>query len=190
MASITQEDVLLILKLLDESPFDELHVETEGLKLWASKHRRGISSDEAAFEGTRPTPAPPIEPTSAAGQGQNLSATKLAGSKAEAQPPRQTLEQSAARQGLMPIIAPMLGTFYRTPKPGSPPYVDVGSLVNEDDPVCIIEVMKLFNTVKAGVRGRIAQICAEQGQMVEFQQTLFLIEKIHEEKDPPKASGA
>jgi acetyl-CoA carboxylase biotin carboxyl carrier protein len=167
MTSITQEDVLLILKLLDESAFDELHVETQDLKLWASKHGRGIS----------PPPTPTIEPTAAAGQEQNLSATKSAGSKAAAQLPKQTLEQSAARQGLMPIIAPMLGTFYRTPKPGAPPYVEEGSMVNEDDPVCIIEVMKLFNTVKAGVRGRIVQICAEQGQMVEFQQTLFLIEK-------------
>jgi acetyl-CoA carboxylase biotin carboxyl carrier protein len=177
MTSITQEDVLLILKLLDESPFDELHVETEGLKLRASKHGRGISPDEAAFGGKRPTPAPSLEHASAAGQGQNLSATKLAGSKREAQLPNRTLEQSAVREGLKPIIAPMLGTFYRTPKPGAPPYVEVGSMVNEDDPVCIIEVMKLFNTVKAGVRGRIVQICAEQGQMVEFQQTLFLIEK-------------
>ena len=56
MTSITQEDVLLILKLLDESAFDELQVETEGLKLWASKHGRGISLDEGAFEGKRPTP--------------------------------------------------------------------------------------------------------------------------------------
>jgi len=177
MTSITQEDVLLILKLLDESAFDELRLETEDLKLWATKHGRGISSDEAAFEGTRPTPAPPIEPTSAAGQGQNLSAMKLVGSKGEAQLPKPTFEQSAVREGLMPITAPMLGTFYRTPKPGAPSYVEVGSIVNEEDPVCIIEVMKLFNTVKAGVRGRIVQICAEQGQMVEFQQTLFLIEK-------------
>jgi biotin carboxyl carrier protein len=50
--------------------------------------------------------------------------------------------------------------------------------------------MKLFNTVKAGVRGRIAQICAEQGQMVEYHQTLFLVEKITEENDFPKASSA
>jgi biotin carboxyl carrier protein len=50
--------------------------------------------------------------------------------------------------------------------------------------------MKLFNTVKAGIRGRISQICAEQGQMVEYHQTLFLVEKITEENDFPKASSA
>ncbi len=180
MSSIQQDDVLLILKLLDESAFDELHVETEDLKLWASKHGRRIS----------PPTASAIEPTAADGQGPNLSATKLAGPKVEAQPPKQTPEQSAAREGLLPITAPMLGTFYRTPKPGAPPYVEVGSMVNEEDPVCIIEVMKLFNTVKAGVRGRIVQVCAEHGQMVEFQQTLFLVEEISEEKDLPKASPA
>jgi acetyl-CoA carboxylase biotin carboxyl carrier protein len=79
-------------------------------------------------------------------------------------------------EGLVAIKAPMLGTFYRTPKPGAPPFVEVGAMVDKDDPVCIIEVMKLFNTVKAGVQGRIAQICAEQGQLVEYQQVLFLIE--------------
>jgi acetyl-CoA carboxylase biotin carboxyl carrier protein len=178
MSSIQQEDVLLILKLLDESPFDELQVETEGLKIWASKQGRGIS----------PPPASTIEVTSKDGQEPDPSAAKSAGSKGEAQLPQQTLEQPAVPEGLMPITAPMLGTFYRTPKPGAPPYVEVGSVVNEEDPVCIIEVMKLFNTVKAGVRGRIVRICAEQGQMVEFKQNLFLVEKIREEKDLAKAS--
>jgi acetyl-CoA carboxylase biotin carboxyl carrier protein len=190
MTSITQEDVLLILRLLDESAFDELHVETEDLKLSARKHGKGIGLEEASLAESKSEPAITREPILTEVQDQSLSAMKSAGSNAEAQLPKQTGEQSAASQGLVPIKAPMLGTFYRTPKPGAPPYVDVGSLVNEDDPVCIIEVMKLFNTVKAGVRGRIAQICAEQGQMVEFQQTLFLIEKIHEEKDQPKASCA
>jgi len=50
-------------------------------------------------------------------------------------------------------------------------------MVGKDDPVCIIEVMKLFNTVKAGVQGRVAQICVEPGQLVEYQQILFLLEK-------------
>ena len=81
-----------------------------------------------------------------------------------------------AMEGFVAIKAPMLGTFYRTPKPGAPPFVEVGAMVAKDDPVCIIEVMKLFNTVKAGVQGKIARICAEQGQMVEYQQILFLVE--------------
>jgi acetyl-CoA carboxylase biotin carboxyl carrier protein len=82
-----------------------------------------------------------------------------------------------AMEGLVAIKAPMMGTFYRTPKPAAPPFVEVGAMVREDDPVCIIEVMKLFNTVKAGVQGRVARICVEQGQLVEYQQILFLLEK-------------
>jgi len=190
MTSITQDDVLLILKMLDESAFDELRIETGDLKLLARKHGKGISLDEAVFEDKRPTPVLKIEPTLDAEKDLNLSTMKLTESKVEVQLAKPTLEPSAASQNLMPIKAPMLGTFYRAPKPGAPPYVEVGSMVNEDDPVCILEVMKLFNTVKAGIRGRIAQICADQGQMVEFQQILFLVEKISEEKESPKASPA
>lgn len=71
----------------------------------------------------------------------------------------------------------MLGIFYSAPKPGSPPFVKLGDFVKKDDPVRIIEVMKVFSTVKAGVQGRITKICAENAQMVEFKQTLFLVEE-------------
>ena len=79
-------------------------------------------------------------------------------------------------EGLIPIKSPLLGIFYRSPKPGAPPFVEVGNSVTEDDTVCLVEVMKLFNTVKAGVKGRILKICAENNDMVEFNQTHFLIE--------------
>ena len=78
----------------------------------------------------------------------------------------------------------MLGTFYSAPKPGAPPFVEIGQLVREDDTVCIIEVMKLFNTVKAGLQGRIIKILAENAQMVEYQQTLFLVEEVSDGKKP------
>jgi acetyl-CoA carboxylase biotin carboxyl carrier protein len=78
----------------------------------------------------------------------------------------------------------MLGTFYRAPKPDAPPFVEVGQLVTKEDVVCIIEVMKLFNMVRAGVRGRIAKICAENAQLVEYKQVLFLLENIEEGKNP------
>lgn len=171
MSSIQQEDVLFILKLLDESSFDELHLENGDLKLHIQKHPRGKVFDPSVFfppaEG-EPTP----EERKQLSQPGGTAVLPASTAPMIQEPP----------PGFLAIRAPMLGTFYRTPKPGAPPYVEVGSMVNEEDPVCIIEVMKLFNTVKAGVQGRIAQICAEQGQMVEFQQILFLVEKIHEEK--------
>lgn len=173
MSSIQQEDVLLILKLLDESTFDELHLESGDFKLHIQKHpgRKAVhpavsfppaEGGPLLEEGKQPSlPGKPVLPAAMAAVTQ--------------EPP----------PGFLAIRAPMLGTFYRTLKPGAPPFAEVGSLVKEDDPVCIIEVMKLFNTVRAGVRGRIARVCAEQGQMVEFNQPLFWVEK-PEGKEPPQ----
>ena len=78
--------------------------------------------------------------------------------------------------GLVPITAPNLGTFYRAPKPGVAPYVEVGQQVGEATEVCLIEVMKLFTPVRAGISGRIAKACVEDGEMVEFGAPLFLVE--------------
>ena len=78
--------------------------------------------------------------------------------------------------GLVPITAPNLGTFYRAPKPGVAPYVEVGQQIGEATEVCLIEVMKLFTPVRAGISGRIAKACVEDGEMVEFGAPLFLVE--------------
>ncbi len=77
---------------------------------------------------------------------------------------------------LTPIAAPMLGLFFRSSKPGDPPHAEPGQEIREEDVVCAIEVLHQRHPVKAGVRGRIKQICALDGQMVEFKQTLFLLE--------------
>ncbi len=69
----------------------------------------------------------------------------------------------------------MVGTFYRAPAPGKPPYVELGSTVKVAEPVCIIEAMKLLNEIEAGFDGVIKEILVENGQPVEFGQPLFLI---------------
>jgi acetyl-CoA carboxylase biotin carboxyl carrier protein len=76
------------------------------------------------------------------------------------------------------IKSPMVGTFYRAPAPGAPPYVDVGSAVGEETVICIIEAMKLMNEIKAEASGRIVAVLVENGQPVEFNQPLFLVEPI------------
>ncbi|HEV7132131.1 MAG TPA: biotin/lipoyl-containing protein [Gaiellaceae bacterium] len=75
------------------------------------------------------------------------------------------------------IVAPMLGTFYRAPAPGEAPFVEVGSKVEPDTLVCIIEVMKMMNSVHAGVAGTIAEICVENGDAVEYGTPLFRVEQ-------------
>ncbi len=74
------------------------------------------------------------------------------------------------------ITSPMVGTFYRAPSPDAKPYVDVGAVVEKDDVVCIIEAMKMMNEIRAEVRGRVRKILVENGQPVEYDQPLFLLE--------------
>jgi len=161
MEAITQDDVFLILKLIEESKYDELHLEIGDLKLDVKKQgtRASVVDAQGVPEMSVETPPPTVSPED--------STHRHASDNVEA---------AADDSGLIPITASMLGTFYRAPKPGAPPFVDVGQDITDDDTVCIIEVMKLFNTVKAGVNGRVARICASDGEMVEYQQTLFLVE--------------
>ena len=167
MEQITQEDVIQIMKLLEESTFSELHLETGDLKLVV---RKGVSK---AGLGQEPEVRVEERVVPEAIEDATVSAPDVASPSEE--------PIALEEEGFIVIKAPMLGTFYRAPKPGAPPFVEVGQVVSEDDTVCIIEVMKLFNTMKAGVRGRIAKICVENAQMVEFQQTLFLVEELPEE---------
>jgi acetyl-CoA carboxylase biotin carboxyl carrier protein len=78
--------------------------------------------------------------------------------------------------GLLTIEAPMLGTFYRAEGPGEPPFVEVGSRVEPDTTVCIIEVMKMMNSVPAGMAGTVVEICSENGELVEYGAALFRVE--------------
>ena len=83
-------------------------------------------------------------------------------------------------QGLVAVRAPMVGTFYLRPSPDQPPFVTVGSMVQADDTVCLVEVMKMFNTVKAGVRGTIERIVIENGKPVHHDQIVMLIKPAQE----------
>lgn len=74
------------------------------------------------------------------------------------------------------VTSPMVGTFYRAPSPGADPFVAVGSQVKKGDTLCIIEAMKLLNEIEAEVSGVVKEILVENGQPVEFGQTLFVIE--------------
>ncbi len=74
------------------------------------------------------------------------------------------------------VLSPMVGTFYRAPSPDSPPFVDVGATVAVGDPLCIIEAMKMLNEIEADRAGVVTAILKENGQPVEYGETLFVIE--------------
>ena len=151
--NLSAEDVQEILRLLDAAGLDELHLETDRFTLtlrrladggWTQQSQVRATAAVEAPESTRPAadPAPP----------------------AELAPPGDGEAPPAA--GLREVRAPLLGTFYRAPQPGAAPFVEVGSRVEEDTVVGIVETMKLMNSVPAGARGRVAEICLGDAQFV------------------------
>jgi len=160
------KEIMEIINVLNESGFDELRLEMTGFKLILSKNALGL-------------PHQMPEPLGIKGQGR-VSSERYTPVESEQDKTSEITDIKEVAQleedGLIPIKAPLLGIFYRSPKPGAPPFVEVGDDVTEDDTVCLIEVMKLFNTVKAEVKGRIVKISAENNQMVEYNQTLYLID--------------
>lgn len=162
--ALTEDEVLQILKLVEQSSFDELHLETGELKLLIRKKGCGAAVIEAG-----PTAASPATPPTAPG-------SERVHHGVESAPDKSAKTEAAVQPGgMVPITAPMLGMFYRRPAPESPPYVEVGSHVKEDDTVCLIEVMKVFTAVKAGVRGQVAEVLIEENTMVEYGQPLFMV---------------
>ena len=166
--TLTQDEVIQILKLVEQSTFDELHLETDELKLVVRKQGCGTAAAESSAPASR-APVPTQTPGVSPGQPEHRVVGSGAGKDRRA-------TTAVQREGLVPIKAPLLGTVYRRSTPESPPYVEMGSFVKEDDTVCLIEVMKVFSAVKAGVRGRIAEVLIETNEMVEYGQPLFMVE--------------
>ena len=155
---LSDEDVREILRIIDESDLAELQIETEGFSLYV---RKGGGDAEAS---DRPR-VRSVSESAAVGH-------PLGGSEASTSAP----PAEDRSDGLVSIPAPMLGTFYRAEAPGKPPFVEVGSKVEPDTIVCIVEVMKMMNSVPAGVSGTVAEVIAENAQLVEYGETLFRVE--------------
>jgi len=85
------------------------------------------------------------------------------------------MPESVSKSEGTPVTSPMVGVFYAAPAPDQEPYVTVGARVNKGDVLCLIEAMKLMNEVTAEKSGEIVEICVENGQVVEYGQTLFMI---------------
>jgi acetyl-CoA carboxylase biotin carboxyl carrier protein len=164
---LTEDDVLHILKLIDESKFDYFQLEVGELKITVSKGDPIPLASSSASAAASPSPAPSVVTPPKATPATPTTAVQSLAPKVDA--------STAAAQGLVPITAPLLGTFYVAPEPGAPPFVQAGAAITEDTTVGLIEVMKVFNSVRASVKGTIAQVVAQNGQFVEYGQTLFLV---------------
>jgi biotin carboxyl carrier protein len=139
MTDLTPEDVREILRLVDESDFDELELETPRFSVKVRRSEKTAPSNTLQLAEVRDLPVP--------------------------------------REGVVDVTAPMVGTFFRAPAPGEPPFVELGTAVDEATQVCILEVMKLMNAVPAGTRGTIVEICRENGAAVEYGDVLFRVQQ-------------
>ena len=152
---LTNEDVQQILQLLDATPYDELHLETERFKLTLRRNRDSgdWTQESQALSAPNIIRASPAETAAPSSQAATAAAV--------ARP------VDAWKSGWIEVRAHLPGTFYRAPKPGAPPFVEIGSHVEEDTVVCIIETMKLMNAVHAQARGEVVELCLENAQLVE-----------------------
>ena len=152
-----------LVKLLSESTVDEIEIEEEGTKVRVARNSHGTQVYQV--------PAPQgIPPQAGAGVPQ--------APLPPAESPAAPAQPSPAAAGLHEIKSPIVGTFYRSPAPDAAPFVQIGSVIRPGAVLCIVEAMKLMNEIEADVSGKIVRVMVENGQPVEYDQTLFLVEKV------------
>ncbi len=154
---LTQDEVLQILDLIEKSNFDFMQLQVGELKLTVSKGN---------YVGSAPAPTAADQAETAAKPQAEVKKEE----RTEPKPKKPTVTVDGLR-----INAPMVGTFYTTPEPGAAPFVELGSQIDEETTVGLIEVMKVFNAVQSRVRGVIAEVCVQNGQFIEYGQTLFVV---------------
>ena len=184
--SLTDDEVrqiALLVETLDRSTFDYLQVDVGNLKVTIGKG----NAPQSLAMGAAPGGAEPGVP---AGSPQRQVAAPPAGiptaavaTVAAAQSPARVVRDSA-QDDTVAIIAPLMGRFYAKPEPGSAPFVSVGTEVNADSTVGLIEVMKVFTAVRAGVNGIVTEICAQDTEFIEYGHILFRVRLAATASDP------
>lgn len=158
------QEIRVLIKLVDQSSIDEFEMENDGsiIKMKKNSGVTVVQSPVVENPAVQSVVSAPIaQPT-------------VAEVKNEV---HDKVEQPKVKQdeNLHKIVSPMVGTFYQSPSPDSDAYVKVGSTVQNDTVVCIVEAMKLFNEIEAEVQGEIVEILVKDGQLVEYGQPLFLV---------------
>jgi acetyl-CoA carboxylase biotin carboxyl carrier protein len=154
-----------LIKIVSESNVHEIEIEEEGKKVRLTKSVNTVSQAHhvaVPFEQPTPTPIPSQQ-----------AAPSAQGPEPSGQPSPPTPSSA-----LHEIKSPIVGTFYRSPAPDAAPFVQVGSMIEPGMVLCIVEAMKLMNEIEADISGKIAKILVENGQPIEYDQTLFLVEKL------------
>ena len=188
---LTNEDVADILALLDSLPYDSLDLETPRFRLTLRRAPGGGWTEESQVlsEPAVVTPAPngaagqdattaAVTGTAAAEGADGADEAAGAAGAGASQPAVSVTGDAGGADGLAVVAAPLPGTFYRAPRPGAGPFVQVGDEVAADTVVAIIETMKLMNSVHAGTAGRVTRVCVGNGEFAPLGTALMLIEPL------------
>ena len=157
------DDIKKLMDLMEEKGVIELEIKNASGEVRLVRERHQVVASSPPVVVTAASPMPPLLSTHPV-----ISSLQL-----DEQP---VLDSSLARGVAIP--SPMVGTFYRTPSPDAKPYIDVGSVVEIGDVVCIVEAMKMMNEIQSEVRGRVLKVMMENGKAVEYGQPLFLLEPL------------
>jgi acetyl-CoA carboxylase biotin carboxyl carrier protein len=186
LAELSDADVLRILELIDRSSFDYVQLTLGDLRLTVSKEGpplEAVADRSAPAQAASAPSVAPALPAATAVPAPVAPAPAPAAAPAPAVPAASATSAASATGGtsasgagaLLPVPSPMVGTFYRAPEPTAPPFVEVGGSVRADSTLGLVEAMKVFTSVLAGVDGTVAEILVENAQFVEYGQTLILI---------------
>ena len=145
-----------LISFLSKSGLEEVNIETKGFKVSIKR-----SAEQNMMAVPTGIPAPVPAPTMIAPTIESSEIKK---------------NSSDSNKNLIEIKSPMIGTFYRSANPETPPFIEIGSNVKKEDIVCVIEAMKLFNEIESEVSGKIVKILIDNAQPVEYDQPLFLVE--------------
>jgi acetyl-CoA carboxylase biotin carboxyl carrier protein len=172
-ASVNMDELRELITLIQENGFAEFELEREGFRLYVRRDVEGGSPIDLSDSSTQSQPEQALSTT------QPRSAEQIArgGATAPAHPGAHAQTAASEDQDLHMIPSPIVGTFYRSATPNADPFVKIGSRVEADTVVCIIEAMKLMNEIQAETSGEVAKIYVENGQPVEYGQPLFGIKK-------------
>lgn len=170
--SLTYREVAEILRVIDASDCEELELELEGVRLVVRRHGSARVEELSGM-----TPPSDSRPAGARMRGEDADGVEGESGQAEVD-----VSRPERPDGQLEIRAPMVGTFYRAPSPGEPPFVEVGDHVERGTTLCVIEVMKLFTTIESTVAGRVTEILVDDAALIEYGQVLFVIDPAGEEK--------
>jgi acetyl-CoA carboxylase biotin carboxyl carrier protein len=159
------KDIRLVIELMNKHNLAEFELEKKDFKIKLKKS----STHDLPLLHLPPSLPPSPSPTSLI----PISGSSLPTPPSSTPPPQPPSPSPSALY--KEILSPMVGTFYRSPSPEAPPYVEVGQEVTEDTIVCIIEAMKVMNEIKAEIRGTITEILAENGKPVDYSKPLFRV---------------